>query len=204
VITQIRDISSQSRKLRNGPRTDHRSAVISSGQTRVNQESPKRGSFLPSGSLPLYVVVISRVYIIPLLLMLSIRSRVLTQVTPRLSQKLLIRTRCFSQISSSHSNSSLTSFRQSPIERPQAVSKRPRPSQPSSTPQQLRHCSCRKMCGTHADAAGSMASPTREVLPTNVKPTHYDLTLEPDFDKFTFNGTVAIEQVALALCHLRR
>jgi len=33
----------------------------------------------------------------------------------------------------------------------------------------------------------------REVLPTNVKPMHYDLTLEPDFDKFTYNGTVVIE-----------
>jgi aminopeptidase 2 len=33
----------------------------------------------------------------------------------------------------------------------------------------------------------------REVLPTNVKPLHYDLTLEPDFENFTYNGTVTIE-----------
>lgn len=33
----------------------------------------------------------------------------------------------------------------------------------------------------------------REVLPTNVKPLHYDLTLEPNFKDFTFEGTVAIE-----------
>lgn len=33
----------------------------------------------------------------------------------------------------------------------------------------------------------------REVLPTNVKPTHYDLTLEPDLLKFTYQGTVKIE-----------
>jgi aminopeptidase 2 len=34
---------------------------------------------------------------------------------------------------------------------------------------------------------------SREVLPTNVKPLHYDLTLEPDFDKFTYAGKVVIE-----------
>lgn len=35
----------------------------------------------------------------------------------------------------------------------------------------------------------------REVLPINVKPMHYDLTLEPDFEKFTYEGTVVIEYV---------
>ncbi|KAE8844596.1 hypothetical protein P3342_002106 [Pyrenophora teres f. teres] len=33
----------------------------------------------------------------------------------------------------------------------------------------------------------------REVLPTNVKPLHYDLTLEPDFANFTYQGTVTID-----------
>lgn len=33
----------------------------------------------------------------------------------------------------------------------------------------------------------------REVLPTNVKPLHYDLTLEPDFKEFMYEGTVVIE-----------
>ncbi|KAF4251569.1 hypothetical protein KXW98_001875 [Aspergillus fumigatus] len=33
----------------------------------------------------------------------------------------------------------------------------------------------------------------REVLPTNVKPVHYDLTLEPNFEKFTYDGTVIID-----------
>lgn len=33
----------------------------------------------------------------------------------------------------------------------------------------------------------------REVLPANVKPLHYDLTLEPDFEKFTYEGSVTIE-----------
>lgn len=33
----------------------------------------------------------------------------------------------------------------------------------------------------------------REVLPTNVTPLHYDLTLEPDLVKHTYNGTVNIE-----------
>jgi aminopeptidase 2 len=33
----------------------------------------------------------------------------------------------------------------------------------------------------------------REVLPTNVKPLHYDVKLEPNFEDFTFKGTVSIE-----------
>ncbi|KAF2832170.1 hypothetical protein CC86DRAFT_400942 [Ophiobolus disseminans] len=33
----------------------------------------------------------------------------------------------------------------------------------------------------------------REVLPTNVKPLHYDLTLEPNFEDFTYEGTVVID-----------
>lgn len=39
----------------------------------------------------------------------------------------------------------------------------------------------------------------REVLPTNVKPLHYDLTLDPDFEKFTYDGSVVIEYVMLFL-----
>ncbi|KAE8163654.1 peptidase family M1-domain-containing protein [Aspergillus tamarii] len=33
----------------------------------------------------------------------------------------------------------------------------------------------------------------REVLPTNVKPVHYDLTLEPNFESFKYDGTVVID-----------
>ncbi|KAM3562523.1 hypothetical protein ARSEF4850_002741 [Beauveria asiatica] len=33
----------------------------------------------------------------------------------------------------------------------------------------------------------------RDVLPTNVIPRHYQLELEPDFDRFTFNGIVVID-----------
>ena len=43
---------------------------------------------------------------------------------------------------------------------------------------------------SHVDVTAS-----REVLPTNVKPIHYDLTLEPDFEKFTYEGSVTIEYV---------
>ena len=44
--------------------------------------------------------------------------------------------------------------------------------------------------------SGSMdVTKGREVLPKNVKPIHYDLTLEPDFEKFTYEGTVIIEYV---------
>ena len=50
------------------------------------------------------------------------------------------------------------------------------------------------MCRSNAEAEGSVhVSRGREVLPTNVKPLHYDLTLEPDFEKFSYEGTVIIE-----------
>lgn len=49
----------------------------------------------------------------------------------------------------------------------------------------LRCCSTRNnMCSS---------TPQREVLPTNVKPLRYDLTLEPLFDSFTFNGELTID-----------
>ena len=61
--------------------------------------------------------------------------------------------------------------------------------------QGIRHCSHqRNMCRNTADTSGgAMITKAREVLPTNVKPLHYDLTLEPDFEKFTFEGKVVIE-----------
>ncbi|KAF1998041.1 hypothetical protein P154DRAFT_536680 [Amniculicola lignicola CBS 123094] len=44
------------------------------------------------------------------------------------------------------------------------------------------------------DVGGSVdITKAREVLPTNVKPLHYSLSLEPDFDKFTYDGTVVID-----------
>ena len=51
------------------------------------------------------------------------------------------------------------------------------------------------MCRTSgADASSSVdISKSRQVLPTNVVPKHYDLTLECDFDKFVFHGTVIID-----------
>lgn len=53
------------------------------------------------------------------------------------------------------------------------------------------------MCRKKADIPdGSIdVNANREVLPTNVKPLHYDLTLEPNFDKFSYEGTVVIEYV---------
>ncbi|MCJ1471818.1 Aminopeptidase 2 mitochondrial [Lambiella insularis] len=50
------------------------------------------------------------------------------------------------------------------------------------------------MCRGHAESeGGAMVTKAREVLPANVKPVHYDLTLEPNFDNFTFEGTVVID-----------
>lgn len=40
---------------------------------------------------------------------------------------------------------------------------------------------------------GVDASKGRELLPANVKPIHYALTLEPNFDTCTYDGSVTIE-----------
>ncbi|OXV08639.1 hypothetical protein Egran_03598 [Elaphomyces granulatus] len=58
-----------------------------------------------------------------------------------------------------------------------------------------RYCSYRKMCRSrHAGLSGSTnITHGREVLPTNVKPLHYDLTLEPDLEKLTYEGVVVID-----------
>lgn len=51
------------------------------------------------------------------------------------------------------------------------------------------------MCKTHAAAemGGAVNVHGRELLPANVVPRHYDVTLEPDFKKLTFDGTVIID-----------
>ncbi|CAJ2501512.1 Uu.00g043650.m01.CDS01 [Anthostomella pinea] len=45
----------------------------------------------------------------------------------------------------------------------------------------------------HFGGASPDPNKGRELLPTNVIPRHYDLTLEPDLEKFTFNGHVVID-----------
>ncbi len=53
------------------------------------------------------------------------------------------------------------------------------------------------MCKLDAAAdmpnSGMNVSKGREVLPTKVKPTHYDLALEPNFEDFTYVGKVFID-----------
>lgn len=53
------------------------------------------------------------------------------------------------------------------------------------------------MCNSMAledSSSGSIdISRGREVLPTNVKPLHYNVVLDPNFKDFTFEGTVSIE-----------
>jgi aminopeptidase 2 len=52
------------------------------------------------------------------------------------------------------------------------------------------------MCRAHAGAemaGGGVNIQGRELLPTNVIPKHYNLTLEPDFKKLTFEGNVVID-----------
>ncbi|KAJ5669164.1 hypothetical protein N7462_010234 [Penicillium macrosclerotiorum] len=74
-----------------------------------------------------------------------------------------------------------------PISRPRSL--RSSLSQPTK-----RYCSYRRMCSSRRDEpAGSTNVQGREVLPTNVKPVHYDLTLEPNFETFKYDGTVVID-----------
>ncbi|KAI5304921.1 Aminopeptidase 2 mitochondrial [Ascosphaera pollenicola] len=55
-------------------------------------------------------------------------------------------------------------------------------------------CGSRAGGGEHVPTGGASVVPGgREILPKNVKPVHYDLTLEPDFEKFTYEGTVLID-----------
>ncbi|KAL6709626.1 Aminopeptidase 2 mitochondrial [Coniothyrium glycines] len=51
------------------------------------------------------------------------------------------------------------------------------------------------MCRQFGAEANSSIDITkgREILPANVRPLHYDLTLEPDFDEFTYDGAVTID-----------
>ncbi len=61
----------------------------------------------------------------------------------------------------------------------------------------VRHCSHRRnMCrhfGVEGHSSAVDITQGREILPANVKPLHYDLTLEPNFSDFTYEGTVVIE-----------
>ena len=53
------------------------------------------------------------------------------------------------------------------------------------------------MCRRDADVTGANLdiAKGREVLPKNVKPVHYDLTLEPNLETFEYEGKVVIEYV---------
>lgn len=53
------------------------------------------------------------------------------------------------------------------------------------------------MCRRDADVTGANLdiAKGREVLPKNVKPVHYDLTLEPNLDTFEYEGKVVIEYI---------
>lgn len=48
----------------------------------------------------------------------------------------------------------------------------------------------------HNPAYHLHARPDRDVLPTNVAPTNYDLTITPNMEAFTFEGRVLIRYKA--------
>lgn len=52
---------------------------------------------------------------------------------------------------------------------------------------------CKLRGESEAEALGVDISSGREILPANVIPRHYNLTLEPDFEKFTYEGHVIID-----------
>lgn len=52
---------------------------------------------------------------------------------------------------------------------------------------------CKLHGGIEADAGGLDVTKGREILPADVIPRHYDLTLEPDFNKHTYDGHVIID-----------
>lgn len=53
------------------------------------------------------------------------------------------------------------------------------------------------MCKFHGeqDVSGASVDVTkgREILPGNVVPKHYDITLEPDFKELTYKGTIVVD-----------
>ncbi len=66
--------------------------------------------------------------------------------------------------------------------------------------EQHRLCSyqramCKQYGATDAVASNVDVSKGREVLPKNVKPTNYRLTLEPNLETFEYDGHVEIEYV---------
>jgi len=49
------------------------------------------------------------------------------------------------------------------------------------------------MHGSGMEGGAMDVTKGRQILPANVIPRHYDLTLEPDFEKLTYEGTVIID-----------
>jgi hypothetical protein len=118
-------------------------------------------------------------------------SPVPTIKTPPLSSQPPQRFRSFGSITSLSSTFNLASTSPSPPSTVHSVSL------PHRGNQQLRYCSHRRnMCRGHdADvhASGMDITKGREILPADVKPLHYHLTLEPNLETFEYVGEVSIE-----------
>jgi hypothetical protein len=172
-------------KLRDAPRVTERE-----GASAVRTFEPKSKSYRSTFLLVLRPPFFPSLFpLMNLHLLRTVRSQAVRSVIPRRAVVSASRSHFFTT-SSVTSNPATVSQRQ-PSLRPNSISRLPR------SRIQARHCSHRRMCRRDADAMGANLdiAKGREVLPKNVKPLHYHLTLEPNLETFEYEGTVVIEYV---------
>lgn len=108
------------------------------------------------------------------------------------------------QLRESHSSHTVLSPKTYIYPTPTTIPLQPNSIRRFQTPKQkspsVRYCSYQRTMrkhhfGTDVTSSSIDVSKGREVLPKNVKPIHYDLTLEPNLETFEYEGKVVIEYV---------